>query len=109
MIEDPEALEVIDDIVAVEGLDGVFIGRGDLTVAMGANGTADPRVRAATEKIIAATRKARKPVCIMVADAKEAADWRALGASAFIVASDQGFMRQAASRTRAEFSALHAV
>ena len=49
MIEDPEALEVIDDIVAVEGLDGVFIGRGDPPWRW-ANGTADPRVRAAMEK-----------------------------------------------------------
>jgi staphyloferrin B biosynthesis citrate synthase len=106
MIEDPEALDVIDDIVAVEGLDGVFIGRGDLTVAMGASGTADPRVRAAAEHIAAAARVVGKPVCIMVADAKEAQDWRSLGASAFIVASDQGFMRKAAARTRTEFSAL---
>lgn len=106
MIEDPEALDVIDDIVAVEGLDGVFIGRGDLTLAMGASGTADPRVRAAAEHIVAAAHKANKPVCIMVADAKEAQDWRSLGASAFIVASDQRFMRQAAARTRTEFSAL---
>jgi 2-keto-3-deoxy-L-rhamnonate aldolase RhmA len=106
MIEDPEAIEVIDDIVAVDGLDGVFIGRGDLTVAMGATNTADPRIRAAAEQIISAARRAGKPVCIMVADAKEAQDWRALGASAFIVASDQSFMRQAATRARGEFSAL---
>jgi staphyloferrin B biosynthesis citrate synthase len=105
-IEDPEALDVIDDIVAVAGLDGVFIGRGDLTVAMGATGSADPRVRGAAEKIVRTARAVGKPACIMVADAKEAADWRALGASAFIFASDQGFLRQAAGRTRAEFTAL---
>jgi hypothetical protein len=63
---------------------------------------------AAAETIIAATRKAGKPVCIMVADAAEAQGWRALGASAFIVASDQGFMRQAAAVARAAFSALPA-
>ncbi|MBN9553051.1 MAG: aldolase, partial [Alphaproteobacteria bacterium] len=108
MIEDPEALDVVDDIVAVQGLDGVFIGRGDLTVAMGATGLADPRVKAAAEKVIAAARKVGKPACIMVADAKEAAEWRGLGASAFIVASDQGFMRQAAQRMRGDFSALAA-
>jgi staphyloferrin B biosynthesis citrate synthase len=51
--KDPEAIDVIDDIVAVEGLDAVFICRGDLTVAMDASGTADPRVRAATERIVA--------------------------------------------------------
>jgi staphyloferrin B biosynthesis citrate synthase len=106
MIEDPEALDDIDAIVAVEGLDGFFIGRGDLTVALQATGLADPKVRAATEKILAAARKAGKPVCLMIANAAEAADWRALGASAFIVSSDQGFMRAAALKTRADFDAL---
>lgn len=108
MIEDPEALDDIDAIVAVEGLDGFFIGRGDLTVALGATGLADPRVRAAAEKILAAARAAGKPVCLMVASAAEAAEWRALGASAFIVSSDQGFMRTAALKTRADFDALNA-
>ena len=108
MIEDPEALDIIDDIVAVDGLDGVFIGRGDLTVAMGASGSADPKVQSAAERIIAAARRAGKSACIMVADAKEAQSWRALGASAFIVASDQGFMRQAAAKARSDFTALAA-
>jgi 2-keto-3-deoxy-L-rhamnonate aldolase RhmA len=106
MIEDPEALDVIDEIISVEGLDGIFIGRGDLTVAMRADGPTDQRVRSATERIIAAARKVRKPVCILVSNAKEAADWRSLGVNSFIVASDQGFMRQAAARTRTEFSEL---
>ena len=108
MIEDPEALDVIDDIVAVEGLDGVFIGRGDLTVALGATGLADPRVRAAAEKIITAARKVNKPACLMVASAAEAAEWRALGANAFIVSSDQGFMRSAAAKMQADFAAMKA-
>ncbi|MDH3233657.1 MAG: aldolase/citrate lyase family protein, partial [Alphaproteobacteria bacterium] len=34
MIEDPPAVDVIDTIVEVEGLDAVFIGRGDLTVSL---------------------------------------------------------------------------
>lgn len=109
MIEDPEALDVLDDILAVEGLDGVFIGRGDLTVALRATGPSDPRIQAAAEHITVAARKAGKPVCLMVADAAEAAAWRALGATSFIVSSDQGFMRQAAGRTRAAFSELSAV
>lgn len=107
MIEDPEALDVIDEIVAVEGLDGFFIGRGDLTVALQATGLADPGVRAAAEKILAAARKVNKPVCLMVASASEAAEWRALGANAFIVSSDQGFMRAMALKTRADFDALN--
>jgi hypothetical protein len=44
-------------------------------VAMRANGPTDQRVRSAAERIIAAARKVRKPVCILVGNAKEAADW----------------------------------
>ena len=39
--------------------------------------------------------RASKPCCIMVASAAEAQAWMKLGASAFIVSSDQGFLRQA--------------
>lgn len=106
MIEDPEALEAIEDIIAVAGLDGVFIGRGDLAVALGASGPNAPLIRAAAEKVIAAASHAEKPVCIMVADAEEARQWQLLGASAFIVSSDQGFMRQAAAKTRQDFLSL---
>lgn len=35
MLEDPEALDHIDDIVAVDGMDAFFLGRSDLTVALG--------------------------------------------------------------------------
>jgi 2-keto-3-deoxy-L-rhamnonate aldolase RhmA len=108
MIEDPEAIDDIDAIVAVEGLDGFFVGRGDLTVALGAKGPADPLVRAATEKVIGAARKIGKPVCLLVANAAEAQEWRSLGVSAFVVSSDQGFMRQAAAKVHSEFAALRA-
>ena len=108
MIEDPEALDCIDEIVAVEGLDGVFIGRGDLTVAMSASAQNAPEVQAAVERITAAARRASKPVCVMVGSAQEAASFKAMGASAFIVSTDQGFMRKAASQALADFSKLSA-
>ena len=106
MIEDPEALDHIDEIVAVEGIDGFFVGRGDLAVALGAPAQDAAPVRAATEKVIVAVRAAKKPVCIMVASASEATGFKALGVSAFIVSSDQGFMRQAAQTTLAGFGQL---
>jgi 2-keto-3-deoxy-L-rhamnonate aldolase RhmA len=106
MIEDPEALDEIDRIVAVEGLDGVFIGRGDLTIALGAPAADSGPVRAATEKIAKAARAAGKPVCIMVGSVAETEAYRAMGASAFIVSSDQGFMRQAAGKVATDFAAL---
>lgn len=106
MIEDPEALDAIDDIVAVDGIDGFFVGRGDLAVALGESATDAPAVRQATEKIVAAARSAGKPVCIMVGSAGEADTFRTLGASAFLVSSDQGFLRQAALKALTDFAPL---
>ncbi|MGB3386632.1 MAG: aldolase/citrate lyase family protein [Pseudaminobacter sp.] len=106
MIEDPEALDVIDGIVAVEGLDGVFVGRGDLSVAMGAESPNAPSVQVATERIARAAVAAGKPVCVMVGSIAETEGFRAMGASAFIVSTDQGLMRQAAAKVVQEFSAL---
>jgi 2-keto-3-deoxy-L-rhamnonate aldolase RhmA len=108
MIEDPEALDEIDAIVATEGLDGVFIGRGDLTVALGAPAMDAPEIIAVCEKIIAAAKKAGKPVAMMVATADDARRFHAMGATTFIVASDQGFMRQAALKAYADISAVGA-
>lgn len=103
MIEDAEALDEIDAIAQVDGLDGFFIGRSDLTVALGADSQDTPMVRGAVEAIAAAALRAGKTVCAMVQRVGEA-DWlRALGVSALIVASDQGFMRQAAGQAVADF------
>lgn len=106
MIEDPEALDCLDAIFQTEGLDGIFIGRGDLTVALGAKAIDAPEVMAAAEKIATTARKYKKAVCMMVASASEAEMFRKIGASAFIVSSDQGLMRQAAVKLTHDFSAL---
>jgi len=105
MIEDPGALEAIEEIAAVEGIDGFFIGRGDLTVALGVPSMDAPAVRAATERIIAAGRAKGKAICLMTGSTTDAAAMKALGATAFIVASDQGFLRQAAAKALTEFGA----
>jgi 2-keto-3-deoxy-L-rhamnonate aldolase RhmA len=106
MIEDPEALDQIDAIAAVDGIHGFFIGRGDLAVALGAKSSADASVKEAVIRIIAAAKKAAKPVCVMVASAAEAKDFAGLGASAFIISSDQGQMRRAAAQTLTDFKTL---
>lgn len=103
MIEDPDALEVIDEIVAVEGLDGVFVGRGDLSVAMGEESPNAPAVHAATERIAKAAATVGKPVCVMVGSIAETSPFRAMGVTSFIVSSDQGLMRQSASKVLTDF------
>ncbi|WP_046862892.1 HpcH/HpaI aldolase family protein [Microvirga massiliensis] len=108
MIEDPEALDEIEAIAAVDGLDGFFIGRGDLTVALGAPAMDAPAVRIAVERIAAAAQAAGKPVCVMANSVADAEAMKALGASAFIVSSDQGLMRQAALKVLADFTPVRA-
>ena len=104
MIEDPEAVENIEQIVKVDGVDGFFIGRGDLTVAFGAPSNTAPGIQQAVERITSAARAAGKPVCVMVNAADEAEGFQLLGASAFIVSSDQGLMRRAAAQVLKDFA-----
>lgn len=58
MMETLEALEHVEQIAAVEGMDMMMIGTSDLTAEMGIPGQYDdPRVRSAYERSIAACRK----------------------------------------------------
>jgi 2-keto-3-deoxy-L-rhamnonate aldolase RhmA len=96
-IEDPVALDEIDAIAAVEGVDALFIGRGDLTAAFGDESKDPPDVRRAVERIAEAARKANKPISVYAGSATEAAWLGTLGATVFVLSSDQGFLRQAAA------------
>jgi 2-keto-3-deoxy-L-rhamnonate aldolase RhmA len=108
MLEDVAALAVLPEIVAAPGLDAVFIGRGDLSTALGVDDPAAPPVVEATEKIAAAARAAGKPLCAHVGrlDSPEVPWLRSLGVSVYILSSDQGLMRSAASQALAQFKAL---
>jgi 4-hydroxy-2-oxoheptanedioate aldolase len=56
-IETTTAVEQVDDILAVEGLSGIFIGPGDLSVNLGVTGQmADPRLR---EMVLSCISKAK--------------------------------------------------
>ncbi len=57
-IEDPEAVEDIDEICSVEGFDMVFFGPGDLSQAYGVPGElTHPRVREARKRVVVSARK----------------------------------------------------
>ncbi|WP_420566797.1 HpcH/HpaI aldolase family protein [Thalassovita sp.] len=105
MIEDPEAIENIDEILAVEGLDGVFIGRGDLSVAYEDYDGSTGVVAKATARVQAAAKAKGKTVAILPGGPEDAAARAADGASAFILSSDQGFLRAAAKGAHVSISA----
>jgi 2-keto-3-deoxy-L-rhamnonate aldolase RhmA len=94
-IEDIAALPHAGAIAAVEGVDSLFIGRGDLTAAF-ADRTSDRQVRSASEAIAGAARQAGKIVSVHTGAPGEADYLSDLGATLFVLSSDQGFLRQGA-------------
>ncbi|KLV08408.1 aldolase [Photobacterium ganghwense] len=98
-IEDPEGVENIERIAQVEGIDALFIGQVDLTVAYGASSVNDDRVTQASIRIIEAAKASHKPVGMFVATAEAAKQWAELGVQFFCVGSEHkmiidGFKRE---------------
>jgi 2-keto-3-deoxy-L-rhamnonate aldolase RhmA len=98
MIEDERALDDIDAIAATEGLDAFFIGRGDLTAALGADG-----MQAAVERIMQAGRRAGMPMMALVSSRDDARAMRDAGASAFVVSNDQSLLKSAAAQALRDY------
>jgi 2-keto-3-deoxy-L-rhamnonate aldolase RhmA len=108
MLEDPEALDHIEGIVAVDGINAFFLGRGDLTVALGQASPDAAPVRAAIARFVNAVTAAKKPLCAFVNSSSEIAALRELGVSTFLVSSEQGLLRLAATAELTKFKALSA-
>ena len=104
MIEDVAALNEIDAIAAVKGIDAFFIGRGDITAAIGASSITSAETRKIVESVMAAAREADMPVIVLSPNRDDAADMAKLGASAFLIANDQNFLKQAARKAFGEFA-----
>lgn len=104
MIEDPQAIENIDAILAVNGLDGVFIGRGDLAAAYAGDADVAETVREATRLVHAAAQRADRRVAILPGSPDDAELQAKAGSTAFILSSDQGFLRSAAMQAHARMS-----
>jgi 2-keto-3-deoxy-L-rhamnonate aldolase RhmA len=99
-IEDVEAVDSIADIVPVEGIDAFFIGRIDLTVALGCETPDDPPVVAAVERVVEACRKAGRFCGMFLSRVEDVPHWRSLGVNLFLLGSDHGFLREGAASLR---------
>jgi 4-hydroxy-2-oxoheptanedioate aldolase len=92
-IETPEAVERVEEIASVPGLDAIFIGRGDLSAAMGYPGQLNhPAVDQATVRCMAAAREHGKLIGVPGSPA-EYGLWRSRGVHLFVCASDVGCMK----------------
>ena len=90
-IEDIPALDHVTEIASVDGVDAIFIGRADLAVAMGKS-PMDDVVIDAVESVCAASLAAGTKVGMFTPDLGELPRWRKLGASLFLLSSDQTFL-----------------
>ena len=107
-IEHIDAVNNLDVILAVPGLDAVCTGQFDLAASMGLLGqVGHPRVIEAIERIIARARHAHVPVGHMLGtDPHTAYDWLRRGAQFVSVGQDFTFLIEGANRTISELGRL---
>jgi 4-hydroxy-2-oxoheptanedioate aldolase len=99
MIETRAALDALDDILAVEGVDGVFIGPADLSIALSGGQEAEPRgpsLLAASGRVLARARAHDKFAGMFCFDGADAGAMAALGFKLCSVSSDLAMLRAAA-------------
>ena len=102
-IEDLAALGKVAEIAAVDGIDAIFIGRVDLAVAMG-KPVADPAVVDAVRNICQTASAEGATVGMFTPDLGELPEWRAAGATLFILGSDHGFVLAGANALATELN-----
>jgi 4-hydroxy-2-oxoheptanedioate aldolase len=103
-VETPAALDNIEAICAVEGIDGVFIGPADLHASLGfpgevANAAVKPRIDEAIRRI----RKAGKAPGILTPSEADARHWLQCGALFVAVGADVGILARGAEALSAKF------
>jgi 2-keto-3-deoxy-L-rhamnonate aldolase RhmA len=103
MIEHIKAVENIEQIIAVKGVDSVMVGALDLSGSMGMLGqTADPKVESAVQKVLAACKKAGMPCGIITVSPDAANERIAQGFTNLIIGIDVLFLHGAATQTLAK-------
>ncbi|MEI2299125.1 HpcH/HpaI aldolase/citrate lyase family protein [Ensifer sp. MJa1] len=103
-IESRAGLDALDEIAALDGVDGLFIGPSDLAADMGYLGQpGHPDVRAAIADAFARIRKAGKASGIMTLDLEQARDYRALGADFMAIGTDVTSLVRATTALRQDF------
>jgi 4-hydroxy-2-oxoheptanedioate aldolase len=99
MIETRTALANMDAIIATPGIDGLFLGPSDLSIALSDGRTLDPEseaVEAELDRIVAAAQKAGKIAGAYCASAERALAVARRGMRFCAISSDMAFLRAGA-------------
>jgi 4-hydroxy-2-oxoheptanedioate aldolase len=92
-IETKEALDELDEIAATPGVDVLFIGPADLTVALGIDGDLNhPLFLNAVDQIVKAAKKASKAVGILLFDPADFVKYQNQGIQLIACGSDATFV-----------------
>lgn len=103
-VETKKALERIDEIAAVEGVDGVFIGPADLSASLGYRGRPDhPDVQKEIEDAILKVSKAGKAPGILTGNVEAAERYIGLGCLFVGVGTDVSLLVRATDDLAASF------
>jgi 4-hydroxy-2-oxoheptanedioate aldolase len=103
-VETQDSLDRIEEIAAVDGVDGIFIGPGDLAASFGLIGElAHPTVKSAIADAIRRVRGCGKPAGILTGDIAYAKECMTLGTTFTAVGVDGGILARNAEALRKQF------
>lgn len=95
-IEEPEGVEVCEQIAAVDGIDGLFVGPADLAVCLGVTDLNDDKVLEAMKRVALAVQNNDCSCMTFTPGTGNIKALRELGVNMFFVSSEHGFMLSAA-------------
>jgi 2-keto-3-deoxy-L-rhamnonate aldolase RhmA len=108
-IETAEALECVEQIAAVEGVEHLFVGPSDLSVSLGVPGQfMHERCTAALERISAAVKSAGKSWGILARSQEHAQFCKSLGCQLFAVGNDLASVLNGVRTLQGNFPAVFA-
>jgi len=103
-VETQSAVDNIEAICAVEGVDGVFIGPADLHASLGYTGEiANPKVKPMIDEAIKRIRKAGKAPGILTPNEADAKHWLGCGGLFVAVGADVGILARGAEALAQKF------
>lgn len=106
-IETAEAVENLDAILSVEGVDGIMIGPNDLALSMGfVENRWNPTVEATVQKVLEGCKARGKAFGMFTADMESAKLWIRRGGMIAIGTRDLGVLVEGLARDKGEIQAL---
>ena len=103
-VETRTALDNLEAIAAVEGVDGVFIGPADLHASLGYAGqTSHPDVKALIDDAIGRIRRSGKAAGVLTSAEGDARHWLELGCQFVAVGVDASILARESEKLRARF------